>query len=131
MQGTDDRTVEATDDRADPGTAAPPLVVDEARLERLEADLADAARTLEAVERIQREPGGPAERAEAIRSLVADGRFAVADPPGLVGSDPVESDLVGDGDVDAAQQVDAVAEDPTVGAVLDPAGPEVGQPLEG
>jgi hypothetical protein len=100
------------------------LTIDEAQLERLERDLADAADALESVERIRSAGLGGADSATAIRQLLDGGRFDVtpADEP---------SDLVGDGDVDAVEQVDAVAEVPLAPLEDDPAGAEVGHPLEG
>ena len=98
------------------------LNIDEVELERLERDLADAADTLEAVERICAAGVAGvagADTAVAIRQLLEDGRFVLPQP----GSEPAieperlaaTSDLVGNGDVDSTQQVDAVAQRPTPG----------------
>ena len=101
------------------------LVIDEVELERLERDLADAADTLESIERITASGASGAETASAIRQLLDDGRFDLT-----AGSDD-GSDLVGDGDVDTVQEIDAVAEVPLAATELDPAGTEVGHALEG
>lgn len=98
-------------------------IIDEALLERLERELADAADTLEQVERIVASELTGAESAAAIRGLLDDGRFAV--------QEPTDSDLVGDGDVDAVQQVDALAEDPRAADMVDVTAVEVAHPLEG
>ena len=54
------------------------LVIDEAELGRLERELADAADTLEAVEKICAAGTGGADTAVAIRQLLDDGRFISA-----------------------------------------------------
>lgn len=132
------------------------LVIDEVELERLERDFADAADALEAIERICATDAGGAERAVAIRQLLDGGRFdltpaeptlldlvaehdraamaQISDPmtdPTTEPSPEAPSDLVGHGDVDATEQVDAVAEAPVAAVVDDPSAAEVGEPLEG
>ena len=95
------------------------LIIDEVELERLERDLADAADTLEAVERICAAGVAGADTAVAIRQLLEDGRFVLPQPDSEPAIEPerlaATSDLVGNGDVDSAQQVDAVAQRPTPG----------------
>jgi len=81
-----------------PLSDAEPVVVDEAALEELEADFADVDQALAALDGIRRRAGS-ADGAESARAIL-DGRFNV--DPG--------SDLVGDGHVDAVQQVEIVAE---------------------
>lgn len=115
---------------ADHATASPELPlgdpdhveVDEALLDRLEAELGEVAEVLEALDRIPRAGReGAGDVAAAVRDLLT-GRF-VDDVP----ADEVASDLVGDGELGAVDQVEALAEDPVVGAVADqPAAADVG-----
>ena len=115
----------ATDDQA-------PVVIDEALLEQLEHDLADAAQALEQVELICA-AGQPGEdTARSIRGLLDDDRFAVsatAPPVDAEIDDP--SDLIGNGHVDATEQIHPVTEHERVGgAAEDPSGAEVGDAFE-
>ena len=74
MELTGPDTLKETPDVAH-GTT--PVVIDEVQLGRLEREFADAADTLESVERLCRSEMTGSTRAESIRSLVADGRFEV------------------------------------------------------
>src|SRR5690606_4494711 len=103
----------------------------------------DAAEALQSVEQLVAAGMPGADTAAAIRGLLDDGRFEIRtepDPEPETATEPAPapepapepvSDLVGNGDVDAVQEVDAVAEAPApVGGPLDPTPAEVAHPLE-
>ena len=100
-----------------PPDESAPLIIDSALLDRLERDLADAAEVLERIEVICATNESGDDTARAVRALLDDGRFEV-------------SDLVGHGDVDAAEQVDPVAHHESTSAVGQPASGEVGHAIE-
>ncbi len=99
--------------------------VDEDRLSALEQDLADAAAALEAIERIMASDLAPIDRVSAIEALAAGARFDVDEPapatqgtlPGTIDDGPgaAASDLVGDGDLAALEQLDSLPEDEASG----------------
>lgn len=127
----------------DPSLAAPqelPLTdgdhvdVDEALLERLEAELTEVAEVLAALDRIPSATAdGAHDTAAAVRDLMA-GRFVEQPEPAPapaaddgVAADAAEaSDLVGDGPLGGLDEVEPVAEDPVVVATLDPSTADVG-----
>lgn len=95
--------------------------LDSAQLATLEQDLADAAEALEEVEVRRGSDASPSQRADAIRRLTTDGRFALA----------VESDLVRDGDLGTVEQVEARPESDHVALDGEPQPAQVRDPLEG
>jgi hypothetical protein len=103
------------------------LVVDTDLLDRLEAQLGDAAETLEIVEGL-RSAADPVASAARIRELLEDGRFTEAPPKA---TPEVASDLVGDGHIDAAQEVDSVSESDPAAVNGDPSSAEISDSLEG
>lgn len=112
---------------ADPAGTAPPelplgdpdhVEVDEALLERLEAELGEVAEVLAALDRIPRAGAdGARDTAAAVRDLLT-GRFpeAPAAGPGP-GAEP--SDLSGDGQLGRVDEVEPLAEDPVVRVAAD------------
>lgn len=96
-----------------PLTDTEPVIVDEVALGQLEQDFADVDQALSALDDIRRRAGS-ADGADAARAIL-DGRFEIG-----------RSDLVGDGDVDAVQQIELPAELPgPADRAFDPAGTEV------
>lgn len=139
------RSVQMTD--AGPTDDELRAALDPERLEAFENDLADAASTLEEVERLRRSDESPSSRARAITGLIDDGRFAVGEPSTGTAALPFDqaprvdqaqaadltpavdasvsppaattpSDLVGDGDLGSLEQVEPGTE--LDSATLDP-----------